>query len=137
MNSTGTPLTDLAAFRVYYATSSSPCPGSSAIQVPALTSSPTANQMATMRLTGLSPGTLYYVPFTAVEATVSKSACSTVASGIARSEFTVSPTGTVNFGAMSVGSFADRTFTVQNTGAGQFPGPCPSRDPSALCPAVR
>src|SRR5439155_765463 len=45
-----------------------------------------------------------------------------IASAVARADFAVSPTGTVNFGSVPLGSFADQTFTVSNTGGGTVSG---------------
>ena len=55
-NTDGSPLTDLASYRLYYDTSSSPCPGSASIQVASPASSPGPNQMISARLTGLTTG---------------------------------------------------------------------------------
>src|SRR5438874_11168599 len=79
-NSDGSPLTDLASYRVYYSTASSPCPGSSFFQVASPTSSPSPNTTVSFRLTGLSAGTLYNVSVTAVDTNGNESACSTAAS---------------------------------------------------------
>jgi hypothetical protein len=122
-NSDGSPLTDLASYRVYYGTSSSACPGSSFFQVASSTPSPAPNQTVTASLTGLSTGTLYYVSVTAVDSSGNESACLTPApSAVAQRDFTVTPTGPVNFGTVNLGSFADQTFTVQNTGGGTVSG---------------
>jgi Big-like domain-containing protein/glucodextranase-like protein/HYDIN/CFA65/VesB family protein len=121
-NTDGSPLTDLASYWLYYGTSSSPCPGSSSVQVASPTSSPSPNQTVSARLTGLSTGTLYNVAVSAVDAAGKQSSCSAVASAVARAEFAVSPTGTVNFGSVNIGSFADQTFTVSNTGGGTISG---------------
>jgi len=51
-----------------------------------------------------------------------ESACSSIASGVARAEFAVSPTGSVNFGSVAIGSFAEQTFTVSNTAGGTVAG---------------
>src|SRR3989442_14455339 len=120
-NTDGSPLADLASYRVYYGTSNPPCPGSSFLQVASSTPNPPANQTVTLRLTGLSTGTLYYVSVTAVDTSGSESGCATVASAVAPIDFGVSPTGTVNFGSVNLGSFADQTFTVSNTGGGTDP----------------
>src|SRR5213593_2654827 len=96
-NSDGSPLTDLASYRVYYSTASTPCPGSSFFQVASPTSSPSPNTTVSFRLTGLSAGTLYTVAVTAVDTSSNESACSTAASAAAQIEISVSPTGTVNF----------------------------------------
>src|SRR5262244_2936698 len=93
-NADGSPLTDLASYRVYYGTASAPCPGTSFIEVPSPTLSPVSNQIVTFRLTGLSTGTLYYGSMTAVDTSGNESACSNIASAVARIDFAVSPTGT-------------------------------------------
>jgi Big-like domain-containing protein/ASPM-SPD-2-Hydin domain-containing protein len=121
-NTDGSPLTDLASYWLYYGTSSSPCPGSSSIQVASPTSSPGPNQTISVRLTGLTTGTLYNVAVSAVDATGKQSACSSIASAVARAEFAVSPAGTVSFGSVNLGSFAEQTFTVSNTGGGTVSG---------------
>jgi len=131
-NTDGSPLTDLAFYLLYYGTSTSPCPGSSSVQVAAPTSSPGSNQTASVRLTGLTTGTLYTVAVTAVDALGNQSACSSVASAVARSEFAVSPTGTVNFGSVNVGSFADQVFTVSNTGGGTVSGAASTSAPFSI-----
>jgi Big-like domain-containing protein/glucodextranase-like protein len=121
-NTDGSPLTDLATFQIYYGTSSSPCPGSSSVQVASPTSSPGPNQTISARLTGLTIGTLYNVAVSAVDASGNQSSCSSIASAVARADFAVSPTGTVNFGSVNLGSFAEKTFTVSNTGGGTISG---------------
>ncbi len=121
-NTDGTPLTDLGSYLLYYGPSASPCSGASFVQVASPTSSPASNQAASFRLTGLATGTLYSVAVSAVNTSGSQSACSAIASAVARSDFAVSPTGTVNFGSVNLGSFADQTFTVSNTGGGTVSG---------------
>jgi Big-like domain-containing protein len=121
-NIDGSPLTDLASYRVYYGTSIAPCPGGTFFEVKSSTPSPPANQTVTFGLTGLSTGTLYTVSVTAVDMSGNESPCSFPASAVARSSFAVSPTGSVNFGNVSVGSFADQVFTVSNTGGGTVAG---------------
>jgi len=115
-NTDGSPLTDLASYWLYYSTSSSPCPGSSSVQVASPTSSPGPNQTISVSLTGLTTGTLYNVAVSAVDTTGNQSSCSSIASAVARADFAVSPTGAVNFGSVNLGSFAEQTLTVSNTG---------------------
>lgn len=86
-NTDGSPLTDLASYRLYYGASASPCPGSSFLQVESVTSSPVSSQMMSARLTGLMTGTRYFVSVSAVDATGSESACSTTADAVARGDF--------------------------------------------------
>src|SRR5262249_46459154 len=131
-NTDGSPLTDLASYLLYYGTSTSPCPGSSSVQVASPTSSPGPNQTASLRLTGLTTGTTYNVAVTAVDALGNQSVCSSVASAVARSDFAVSPTGTVNFGAVTIGSFADQVFTVSNTGGGTVSGSASASAPFSV-----
>lgn len=121
-NTDGSPLTDLAFYLLYYGPSTSPCPGSASVQVAAPTSTPGSNQTMSYRLAGLTAGTLYNVAVTAVDSLGLQSACSSVASAVARTELAVSPTGTVNFGSVNVGGFADQVFTVSNTGGGTISG---------------
>lgn len=121
-NTDGSPLTDLASYRVYYGTSNAPCPGSTSTQIASPTASPGAGQSVSVRLSGLTVGALYNAAVTAVDATGKESACSSLASAVARMDFSVSPTGTVSFGSVSVGSFVERTFTVSNTGGGTISG---------------
>ena len=121
-NTDGSALTSLALYRVYYSTSGSPCPGSSFVQVATSTSIPPPNQTVSFQLTGLTTGSTYGVSVTAVDTDGKESACSAVASAIARGDSTVTPTGTVSFGNVTIGSSATRTFTVQSTGIGTTMG---------------
>jgi len=43
-NTDGSPLIDLASYRVYYGASAPPCPGGTFVQVPSSTSTPSVNQ---------------------------------------------------------------------------------------------
>jgi Bacterial Ig domain/Abnormal spindle-like microcephaly-assoc'd, ASPM-SPD-2-Hydin len=136
MQTDGSPLTNLASYRVYYGTSSFPCPGASFVQVASSTSSPSPNQTVTVRLTGLTTGTLYYASVTAVVTNGAESACSTPGNAVARLDFAVSPTGTVNFGSVNLGGSADQTFTVSNlepaTGGGTVSGTASAPAPFSI-----
>jgi hypothetical protein len=83
-NVDGSPLTDLASYRVYYGVSNPPCPGSSVVQVPSAAPTPKAGDAATVRLTGLTTGTPYYVSVTAVDEGGNESACVPAVSAVAR-----------------------------------------------------
>src|SRR5205814_2362415 len=63
-----------------------------------------------------------FAAVTAVDTAGSESVCSTVASAVPRIDFAVSPTGTVDFGTVNIGSVGDQTFTVQNTDGGTVSG---------------
>lgn len=121
-NTDGSQLTDLSSYRVYYGTSSSPCPGPSFFQVGSPTQSPGTGEMVSFRLTGLTVGALYRVAVTAVDMSGNESTCSGTASAVAQLPFAVSPTGTVSFGNVGLGSFATQTFTVSNTRGGTVSG---------------
>jgi Concanavalin A-like lectin/glucanases superfamily/Bacterial Ig domain/Abnormal spindle-like microcephaly-assoc'd, ASPM-SPD-2-Hydin len=121
-NTDGSALQDLASYRVYYGISPSPCAGSAFVSVASPTSRPGSNQTVSYRLTSLVTGTVYYVAVSAVDTSGNQSACSPSASAAARSDFGVSPTGTVNFGSVAPGSFAEQVFTVSNTGGGTVSG---------------
>src|SRR5213082_1346467 len=64
-NIDGSPLTDLASYRVYYGTSNAPCPRAAFFEVASPTPSPAPDQPVAFRLRGLSTGFLYYVSVTA------------------------------------------------------------------------
>ena len=86
-NTDGSTLTSLVSYRVYYGTSATPCPGPTFLTVASSTSSPASNDTATARLTGLVTGTPYFVAVTAVDSGGNESACSAVASAIARADY--------------------------------------------------
>jgi hypothetical protein len=114
-NANGTPLTDLAGYRIYLGTSAPACPSSSFHTVSSSTTAPTPGQTVSTRITALSAGTTYFARVTAVDTSGNESACSSSASGIAQPDFSVSPTGATSFGSVAVNGTVDRTFTVQNT----------------------
>lgn len=121
-NTDGSDLTDLLKYRVYYGTGASPCLGPTFVEVASPSATPPANQTVSVRLTGLVSGTTYNVAVTAIDAGGNQSACSTPASAVAQVDFTVSPTGMVSFGSVTVGSSTTRVFTVQGTRAGTVTG---------------
>ena len=122
-NADGSPLTDLASYRVYYGTSASPCLGSTFQTV--LSSSPTGGGVVTYRLTGVQTGTTYFVQVTALDTSGNQSACSNQASGAAQIDLSVTPTGTTGTGrflrSLLTNSLACPTPSVQT--------PRPRRDP--------
>jgi Bacterial Ig domain len=121
-NTDGTLLADLGSYRVYFTTAGAPCPTSSSFTVASPTPSPGPSQTVSSRLTGLRAGTSYSVAVSAVDFDGRESACSGVASGVARAEFGVSPSGSVNLGNVVVGTFAEQTLTVTNAAGGTITG---------------
>jgi len=131
-NTNGSQLTDLASYRVYYGPATAPCPGPAYFQVPSPTTTPGPNTTVSFRLSGLTAGTLYYVAVSAVDLSGNESACSLAANGLAQVDFSVSPNGTVNFGSVNIGSFANQTFTVQNTRGGTVSGTASASAPFSI-----
>lgn len=131
-NTDGSPVTDLSSYRVYYKTTSSPCHASSFVQVASPTTTPPSGQVVGVRLKGLVTGTRYYVAVSAVDRSGNESPCSASASAVAQISFSVSPTGTVGFGSVKVGSFVDRTFTVSNTRGGTISGTASTSSPFSI-----
>jgi len=83
-NTDGKPLTDLVSYRVYYSATNPPCPGGPFVTVASSTARPTPNQKVSVRLTGLTPGQLYYVAISVVNSRGALSACSIPARARAR-----------------------------------------------------
>src|SRR5499426_644742 len=117
-NTDGSQLTDLSVYRVYYGTSDTPCPSGTFVTVPSPSPTPPAGQTVSARLTGLINNTVYNVSVAAVASAGNASTCSAVASATANPDFSVTPTTTMAFGNVNIGSFADQTFTVQSNRAG-------------------
>ena len=114
-NADGTPLTDLAGYRIYLGTSAPACPSASFHTVASSTTTPTAGQTVSTRIAALSAGTTYFARVSAVDLAGNESGCSGSVSGAAQPDFTVTPTGTTDFGSVAVNGTVDRNFTVQNT----------------------
>jgi hypothetical protein len=121
-NADGSPLADLASYRLYYKTMDSPCRASSFLQVASPTTTPPPGQVVGTRLKGLVTGTRYYVAVSAVDTAGHEGPCSVSASAVAQISFAVSPTSSVSFGSVNVGSFVDKTFTVSNPRGGTVSG---------------
>src|SRR5262249_61080989 len=85
-NTDGSSLTDLAFYRLYHGSASTPCPGSAFLQIASPTPTPQTNETVTYTLTGLLLGSRYFVAVTAVDSDANESDCSSVASAVARSD---------------------------------------------------
>ena len=114
-NVDGTPLTDLAGYRIYLAPATPTCPGTSFVSASSPTSTPSAGQAVSSRIIGLTAGATYFARVSAVDTTGNESACSSAAGGIAQMDLSVTPSTTTSFGSTTIGSTVDRTLTVQNT----------------------
>ena len=96
-NTDGTALTDLGAYRVYSATSGTPCPGAAYQQVTSTIPNPLPGTVVTYQLTGLTASTTYFVQVTAVDTSGSESACSmqVSAAALADAADTTAPAATL------------------------------------------
>jgi len=131
-NTDGSQLTDLASYRVYYGPATAPCQGPVSFQVPSPTTTPGPNTTVSFRLTGLTAGIRYYVSVSAVDLSGNESVCSLAANGLAQVDFSVSPNGPVNFGSVNIGTFANQSFTVQNTRGGTVSGTASTSAPFSI-----
>ena len=131
-NTDGSPLTDLASYKVYYGVATGPCPGGVFFQVISPTTSPAPGTTVSFRLKGLTSGGLYFVSVTAVDLSGSESACSPIANATAQVDYSVTPTGTLSFGNVNIGSFADQTLTVQNARGGTVSGTVTTSAPFSI-----
>jgi hypothetical protein len=82
-NIDGSPLTDVASYRVYYSPVDAPCTRGKSIRV-APSHAPAPGQRIVFRLTGLTMGELYYVAVAAVNSQGIESECSITESARAR-----------------------------------------------------
>ena len=121
-NADGTPLTDLANYRVYLNTATPACPSSSFLTVSSSTSTPNPGQTVNSRVTALTAGTTYFARITAVDSAGNESGCSPSASGVALTDFNVTPTATTDFGSVTTGGTVDRSFSVLNTSTTSISG---------------
>lgn len=116
-NRDGTPLMDLAGYRLYVDTRTPTCPGGPFLAVASPTAAPASGQTVSDHLTGLTASTTYFARVTAVDTSGNESTCSPAASGVAQADLGVTPTTAVSFGSTAAGASVDRTFTVENTSA--------------------
>ena len=122
-NADGTPLTDLAGYRVYLGSAvPPPCPDASFRAVASSTSAPTTGETAAYQVPGLTAGVTYVALVTTVDFLGNESGCAGPVSGVARADLGVSPTGGVNFGSTTVGTAVDAMFTVQNATGSSLTG---------------
>jgi predicted secreted protein len=108
-NTDGSPLTNLAGYRVYYGTNSAqltPCQNATLVQaVTAASPTPPPNTTVKVALNNLTTGTVYYASITSVNAAGKESVCSPLSSAPARADGTGPPSdpGTPQLGAPVLG----------------------------------
>ncbi len=120
-NVDGTPLTDLAGYRIYVSTSTPACGGPSVVKVISPLLVPSEGQRLTYQVSGLALGTTYAVAVSAVDLAELESDCSPEVIGAAQAGFAATPSR-VDFGATDVGTSLDRSFAVQNMGSANVSG---------------
>jgi hypothetical protein len=113
-NADGSPLVDLAGYRLYLTTATPSCPGPSFHSLVSATVAPTPGQTIAYRISSLVAGATYFTAITAVDAAGNESQCTTPVGAVARADMSVSPTAPVNLGTATTGTAVDATFTVQN-----------------------
>jgi hypothetical protein len=121
-NADGTPLSDLASYRIYLGTTTPTCPSASFHTITAPAATPSVGEIVASRIVGLVAGTTYVARVTAVDVVGNESGCSGSASGAAVAELSVAPGAATSFGSTTVGATVDRTFTVQNTSSASLSG---------------
>jgi hypothetical protein len=115
INADGTPLVDLAGYRIYLGAAGLPrCPDESFGAVALPPSAPTSGETLAYQVPGLTAGMTYVALITAVDSSGNESGCAGPVSGVAQADVSVSPGGAVSFGSTTVGIGTDATFTVQN-----------------------
>jgi hypothetical protein len=83
-NTDGSPLTDLASYRIYFNTVGSPCPGGLSVKVDAAAVGRTPDGRVSVILSNFVVGQIYHVAVTAVNSRGEASGCSSTASAPAR-----------------------------------------------------
>jgi hypothetical protein len=121
-NVDGSPLTNLAGYRLYVGTTTPVCPGPSFHAVDATSAPSNPAEPVHRRITGLIASATYVTRVTAVDTSGTEGPCSAPASGVARGDITVTPATPVDFGSLAVGTTAERTFTVRNTSTAAVAG---------------
>jgi len=122
-NADGTPITDLAGYRVYLGTGGAPpCPDATFGAIASSTSAPTTGETVAYLMPGLSAGVTYVALVSAVDVSGNESGCAGPVSGVARADLSVSPAAAVNVGTTAVGTPVDTTFTVQNATVSSITG---------------
>jgi Divergent InlB B-repeat domain/Protein of unknown function (DUF1573) len=113
-NADGSPLIDLAGYRLYLAAGMPSCPGPSFHSLASSVVAPTPGQTIAYRISSLVAGATYFTAITAVDGHGNESQCTTPVSAVARADMSVSPAAPVNLGTTTTGTSVDATFTVQN-----------------------
>jgi len=130
-NADGSPLLDLAGYRVYTATSVPPCPSSAFDVLAAPGPSPAPGETVAATLTSLNAGATYWVRVSAVDTAGNESPCTAAVSGVARTDINPTPSA-LSFGTVTVGTTKTMDFTVQNSGATSVTGTVTSNAPFSV-----
>src|SRR5262245_13451896 len=104
----GTPLTDLARYRVYYDTAVPDCSAPPYREFAAPDAAPGAGERARAVLSELTAGRTYHVRVAAIDAWGNEGPCTPPVSGVARATLRVS--AEQDFGTVVLGAVEERTF---------------------------
>jgi hypothetical protein len=127
----GSPLQDLAAYRVYAGTSAPACPGAAFQTLASPSSSPGAGTVVPATLVQLTPGATYWVQVTAVDTSGNESACTPAVSGVAHRDVAVAPTA-LSFGSVPVGTTRNLDFIFHNLDASPLTGTAVTTTPFSI-----
>jgi hypothetical protein len=117
------PLTDLAAYRIYYSnTNQTPCGDAPFVEVPSPTAAPDPGTVVSHTLTGLQDDTTYFARVTAVEKNGNESDCSNTVENSPATITITEPTGSQSYATNSNsldlgGTAADNVGVAQVTWA--------------------
>lgn len=130
-NADGSPLIDLAGYRVYTGTSDPECPGPDFFALVAPAPGPGAGDTVVASLTGLTAGAAYWTRVTAVDTAGNESECSPAISGIARPDTDVTPTA-LDFGQVAIGTTPTLDLAIHNVGPASLSGAVTTAPPFSV-----
>jgi hypothetical protein len=130
-NADGSPLIDLAGYRVYTGSSTPACPATSFQTLAAPDSSPASGETVAATLTHLTAGTTYWVRVSAVDTSGNESDCTTAVSAVAQTDVNATPSA-LSFGGVTIGTAATLDFAVHNLGATTLTGTVTTAAPFSI-----
>jgi hypothetical protein len=130
-NADGSPLIDLAGYRVYTGSSTPACPATSFQTLAAPGSSPAPGETVAATLTNLTADTTYWVRVSAVDSSGNESDCTPAVTAVAHTEVDATPSA-LSFGSVTIGTASTLDFAVQNLGATTLTGTVTTATPFSI-----
>jgi hypothetical protein len=132
-NADGSRLEDLWGYRVYVGASVPACPATfdSLFVVFSPVPAPAPGTLISTTLTGLTPGTTYWVQLTAFDPHGNESPCTEAVGAVAKPDVTVTPTA-LSFGDVKLGTTATLDLTVGNIGVAPITGTVTTAAPFSI-----